>query len=157
MGKIIEPILTEKEEILWDLRNFYDEYNSISRYFYNKTNKARELFTKAFNPEYTTDEQYDALTRWYATFTSYRYTSLHAVEKDFYKSLAMIIDKNVPPVAKRWLSPKELEKEFGFSVSIQSKMRMASHPSTIPFSKVGNFIMYDRYRIDAWLEDHKVR
>ena len=157
MNKIIEPTLSEKQKILSNLREAYDEYNSINHYFYHRTNKARELFTKAFNTEYNTDVQYDALTKWYTTFTSHKYTSLHPAEKEFYKSLAMMIKENIPPVAKRWLSPKELEEEFGFSVSIQAKMRMVSHPSKIPFSKVGGFIMYDRYRIDAWLEDHQVQ
>ena len=58
---------------------------------------------------------------------------------------------------KRWLTPSELEAEYGFSKSSQAKMRMASNSSTIPFSKVGNFVRYDRYAIDAWLEEHQVQ
>jgi len=58
---------------------------------------------------------------------------------------------------KRWLSPSELEVEYGFSKSTQSKMRMRSNPSTIPFSKVGKFVRYDRYTIDKWLEDHQIQ
>ena len=37
--------------------------------------------------------------------------------------------------------------------STQAKMRMYNK---IPFSKVGNFIRYDRVEIDKWLENHKV-
>lgn len=58
---------------------------------------------------------------------------------------------------KRWLSPAELETEYGFSKSTQAKMRMASNSSTLPFSKVGKFIRYDRYEIDSWLEEHQVQ
>lgn len=58
---------------------------------------------------------------------------------------------------KRWLTPSELETEYGFSKSTQAKMRMASNSSTLPFSKVGKFIRYDRYAIDAWLEEHIVQ
>ena len=58
---------------------------------------------------------------------------------------------------KRWLSPAELETEFGFSKSSQAKMRMASNSSTIPFSKVGKYVRYDRVAIDMWLEIHQVQ
>jgi len=59
---------------------------------------------------------------------------------------------------KRWLSPSELETEYGFSKSTQAKMRMASNSSIIPFSKIGGkFIRYDRLAIDKWLEDHQVQ
>lgn len=60
-------------------------------------------------------------------------------------------------LTKRWLSPSELETEYGFSKSTQSKMRMQSSSSTIPFSKVGKFVKYDRVAIDKWLEQHKVQ
>ncbi len=61
-------------------------------------------------------------------------------------------------LTKRWLSPDDLEKEYGFSKSTQSKMRMQSSNSTIPFSKVGGkYIRYDRVAIDKWLEEHQMR
>ena len=59
-------------------------------------------------------------------------------------------------IQKRWLSPSELEAEFGFSKSFQSKARMSSSKSTLPFSKIGKFVKYDRIKIDAWLEAHAV-
>ena len=63
-----------------------------------------------------------------------------------------------PQYAKRWLSPDDLEQEYGFSKSSQAKMRMASNNSTIPFSKInGKYIRYDRYLIDHWLADHQVQ
>ena len=58
---------------------------------------------------------------------------------------------------KRWLSPEDLELEYGFSKSTQAKMRMIKSNSTIPFSKIGGkYIRYDRVAIDKWLEEHKV-
>ena len=54
---------------------------------------------------------------------------------------------------KRWLSPTELEDEFGFSRSTQAKYRM---DRKIPFVKLGKYIRYDRFEIDAWLENAKV-
>jgi len=58
---------------------------------------------------------------------------------------------------KRWLNPSELQEEFGFSKSSQAKMRMASNSSTIPFSKIGKYVRYDRIAIDEWLEDHQIQ
>jgi predicted DNA-binding transcriptional regulator AlpA len=60
-------------------------------------------------------------------------------------------------IQKRWLTPSDLQKEYGFSKSTQAKMRMASTKLRIPFSKIGGkFIRYDRLEIDKWLETHKV-
>ena len=53
----------------------------------------------------------------------------------------------------RWLSPKELFKEYGFSISNQDKLRMNRK---IPFSKIGRYIRYDRIEIDKWIENNKV-
>lgn len=59
---------------------------------------------------------------------------------------------------KRWLTPSELELEYGFSKSTQAKMRMLSSHSTFPFSKInGKYIRYDRFAIDKWLEGHQVQ
>ena len=59
---------------------------------------------------------------------------------------------------KRWMSPDELEFEYGFSRSTQAKMRMANNSSTIPFSKIGGkYIRYDRVAIDKWLENNAVK
>lgn len=63
-----------------------------------------------------------------------------------------------PQYTKRWLSPDDLEQEYGFSKSSQAKMRMNSNPSTIPFSKIGGkYIRYDRVLLNQWLEDHQVQ
>lgn len=58
---------------------------------------------------------------------------------------------------KKWLNPSELEIEYGFSKSTQAKMRMTSNSSTLPFSKIGKFIRYNRESIDSWLEAHQVQ
>ena len=54
---------------------------------------------------------------------------------------------------KKWLTPDELEQEYGFSKSTQSKYRMWRK---IPFSKIGKYIRYNREEIDKWLEDNAV-
>lgn len=55
---------------------------------------------------------------------------------------------------KRWLTPEELEEEYGFKEATMSKYRMLKK---VPFSKIGGkFIRYDRQKIDRWLEEHEV-
>ena len=54
---------------------------------------------------------------------------------------------------KDWLTPDDLQEEFGFSKSRQAKLRMNR---TIPFSKIGSYIRYSRSEINQWLEDAKV-
>ena len=58
---------------------------------------------------------------------------------------------------KQWLNPLELEAEFGFSRSTQSKMRMQSSKRKIPFSKIGKYIRYERVLILRWIKDHEVQ
>ena len=59
---------------------------------------------------------------------------------------------------KRWLSPTELEEEFGIGRSTQAKMRMRKAKVKIPFSKIGSkIIRYDRYKIDEWLQNNTVK
>lgn len=59
--------------------------------------------------------------------------------------------------SKRWLTPDELESEYGFSKSTQAKMRMSVSKCKIPFCKISSkYIRYDRIAIDAWIEKHKV-
>jgi hypothetical protein len=60
-------------------------------------------------------------------------------------------------INKRWLTPNELQDEYGFSKSAQAKMRMSTNKHKIPFCKIGGkFIRYDKFEIDMWLESHKV-
>lgn len=57
-----------------------------------------------------------------------------------------------------WLNPKQLEEEYGFSRSWQSKQRLQSSNSTIPFYKVsGKFILYLREEINDWIIQHKIQ
>ena len=53
----------------------------------------------------------------------------------------------------RWIKPKQLEAELGFSVANQAQMRMDKR---IPFVKVGGYCLYDRIEIDLWLESNRV-
>jgi hypothetical protein len=77
-------------------------------------------------------------------------TTVNLEKKDYTTKYAYL--------AKRWLSPVDLELEYGLSRSTQAKMRMATNNSTIPFSKIGGkYIRYDRFLIDEWLEKHQVQ
>jgi len=53
-----------------------------------------------------------------------------------------------------WLSPIQLEQEYGLKVSLQAKLRM---DKKIPHSKInGKTIRYSRAKIEEWLEDAEV-
>jgi len=56
-------------------------------------------------------------------------------------------------VSKQWLTPRELQEVYGFSISSQAKYRMNLK---IPYSKIGKYIRYNRHEIDKWLQEHKV-
>ena len=57
-------------------------------------------------------------------------------------------------VKKEWLSPFDLEREYGLKVSLQAKLRM---DRKIPHSKInGKTIRYSRAKIDKWLENAEV-
>jgi hypothetical protein len=64
---------------------------------------------------------------------------------------------NLTITQKEWLSPIELELEYGFSKSSQAKMRMTNNKSTIPFSKIGKYVRYNRERINEWLHNHEIQ
>lgn len=52
-----------------------------------------------------------------------------------------------------WLNPKTLEAEYGVSITKANRLR---RERKIPFSKIGNAVMYKRVEIEAWLDEHKV-
>ena len=54
---------------------------------------------------------------------------------------------------KEWLTPLELEQEFGIKVNTQNRMRMAGR---LPYSKVGKFVRYSRTRINQLFSDADV-
>ncbi len=54
---------------------------------------------------------------------------------------------------KRWLSPSDLEEDFGIKISTQNNLRRAK---TIPYSKFGKHVTYDRIKINKMLEDSEV-
>ena len=57
-------------------------------------------------------------------------------------------------VKKEWLTPEDLEVEYGIKKSTQNKMRMRK---AIPYSKIGaKVVRYNRERINQWLTDAKV-
>jgi hypothetical protein len=55
---------------------------------------------------------------------------------------------------KEWLTPLEVSKEYGFSVSTLAKWRMDN--LHLSFSKIGKYIKYNRNNIQAFLESNKV-
>jgi len=61
--------------------------------------------------------------------------------------------QNVDLEHKQWLTPKELQSEYGFSISTQAKYRM---DRKIPFSKIGKYIRYSRVDINEWLDSNRV-
>ncbi len=54
---------------------------------------------------------------------------------------------------KQWLTPYELEEEYGILRSTQAKMRMARK---LPYSKIGKYVRYNRDEIDQLFKDAKV-
>jgi hypothetical protein len=72
-----------------------------------------------------------------------------------------ISEKNVAKgnerlVGQRWINPLLLKELTGWSLSWQSKARLASAKIKLPFKKIGKFVIYDRYEIDAFIEKHTV-
>lgn len=55
---------------------------------------------------------------------------------------------------KDWLNPKEVNQEFGFSVSTLAKWRMDN--KNLSFSKIGKYIKYKRADIQAFLNSNVV-
>ena len=54
---------------------------------------------------------------------------------------------------KEWLTPLELEEEFGIKINTQNRMRMAGR---LPYSKVGKFVRYSRTKINQLFADAEV-
>ena len=55
---------------------------------------------------------------------------------------------------KAWLSPKEVTKEYDFSVSTLAKWRMER--VNLKFSKIGKYIRYHREDIEAFIASNAV-
>lgn len=67
------------------------------------------------------------------------------------------ISKDVKLQDKRWLTPLDLEELVGWSRSWQAKARMSSSKLNLPYKKLGKFVLYDRYQIDVFIEEHQVQ
>lgn len=50
-----------------------------------------------------------------------------------------------------YFNTKTLEEEFGIAQSTQAKYRANK---SIPYSKIGGFIFYNKQKIYAWIEKH---
>ena len=57
-------------------------------------------------------------------------------------------------LAKGWINPQEVNKEYGFSTSTLAKWRMDK--INLPFSKMGRYIRYRRSDIIKFLEKNKI-
>jgi hypothetical protein len=68
------------------------------------------------------------------------------------EQLQELID-TVKKTQKEWLTPDELEAEFGILRSTQAKMRMAK---TLPYHKIGKYVRYHRPDINEMFMDAKV-
>jgi hypothetical protein len=68
------------------------------------------------------------------------------------EQLQELID-TVKQTQKDWLTPDELEAEFGILRSTQAKMRMAK---TLPYHKIGKYVRYHRPDINEMFMDAKV-
>ena len=55
---------------------------------------------------------------------------------------------------KEWITPREVNKEFGFSTSTLAKWRMDN--LNLPYSKMGKYIRYKRSDVETFLESNKV-
>ena len=55
---------------------------------------------------------------------------------------------------KNWLNPREVNQEFGLSVSTLAKWRMQN--LHLPFSKVGKYIKYKKADVEAFLNANVV-
>ncbi len=53
-----------------------------------------------------------------------------------------------------WLTPNEVNEEFGFSTSTLAKWRMKK--MNLIFRKMGKYIKYKRSDIEAFIESNKV-
>lgn len=63
--------------------------------------------------------------------------------------------KNLEPSNPAVLNPKQLEAEFGISISQQNRLRMQKNKENggiyaLPFFKIGNKILYRREAIMEW-------
>jgi len=58
------------------------------------------------------------------------------------------------PIQKEWLNPKEVNNDYGISVSTLGKWRMIN--KNLPYSKIGKYIKYKRSDIEDFLNDNIV-
>ena len=58
------------------------------------------------------------------------------------------------PIQKDWLTPNEVNKEFGFSVSTLAKWRMQN--KFLTYSKISKYIKYKRADIEAFLNSNMI-
>lgn len=64
--------------------------------------------------------------------------------------------KTIKNLADGWLSPTDLEEQYGISKSVQAALRMKKRQNDdlnpLPFSKIGKRILYRRELIEEWIQ-----
>jgi len=58
-----------------------------------------------------------------------------------------------PTQDQRWLSVGDFTLQFGISKATQQRLRSLKK---LPYSKIGNIIRYDRFKIDEFFSDHTI-
>jgi len=162
------PDKFQQKEIVQDIweQNYNNimEWSEWTEHHPKSENKHRELFHKAFKPLITNTSNlnyqdiFNNLSYWAEHVRTFSYRSLPSAEQNFYNHMFMALNAQHPQVTHEWLTPLELEEQYGYSKSWQDKQRMAKSGSTLPYYKIGGkFIRYKRSEIDAWMDEHKVR
>lgn len=54
---------------------------------------------------------------------------------------------------KDWLTPNDLEDEFNIKKGTQGNLRS---DKKIPYTKIGNFIFYNREKLYKWFDAHHI-
>ncbi|MDM5270792.1 hypothetical protein PGH07_01220 [Sulfurovum sp. zt1-1] len=57
------------------------------------------------------------------------------------------------PNEKKWIRPDDFEALYGVPIKTQNQWR---HKKEIPYSKKGNYVWYDREKIDKILENNEI-
>lgn len=60
----------------------------------------------------------------------------------------------VPDLNEKWLTPREVHMQYGFSTSTLAKWRMDN--INLPFSRMGKYIRYNTADIHKFIENNKV-
>jgi len=72
---------------------------------------------------------------------------------EVFEELVNIV-KNKESLSEQWITPKQLEKELGITITTQNRLRSDRQ---IPFTKVGKYIKYNKQVINDWLLNNMIK